>query len=91
MTYLQYKKKGKLNMKLLSVDNGQIFDNSPEYIMDCIKKVGYNTIIERMDDDIREEVHNRMKPLWETETIEFGLVTFIMAYLWKAKSNLIIG
>lgn len=70
-------------MKMLSVDNGQIFDNGPEHIMDCIKKVGYNTIVERMNDDIREIVHDK--------NVNYSQVSFISAYLRKAKTNLIIG
>ncbi len=70
-------------MKNLSVDNGLHFGNEPEFLCDCIKRVGYDTIIFYMDDNIREQVHNK--------NVVYSQLSFIMGYLRLAKHDLIIG
>ena len=70
-------------MKSISVDNGKTLDNYPEFICHCISKVGYDTIINAMDETIREIVHNK--------NVRYSELSFIMAYLRLAKHDLIIG
>jgi len=70
-------------MKNISVDNGLHRDNYPEFIRDCINKVGYDTIINAMNENIREIVHNK--------NVKYSQLSFIMAYLRLAKNDLIIG
>ena len=66
-------------MKLISIDNG-ITHTTPD---EAIKAVGMDTIVNYMDDDTREAVHNELAPCSEIE--------FLSRYLDLAKDDLIIG
>jgi len=70
-------------MKNLSINNNLTKNNEPEFICDCIKKIGYDTIVNNMDDQTREIVHGKNKV--------YSQLSFIMAYLRIAKNDLIIG
>ena len=70
-------------MKKLSVDNGQTFSNYPSFLAAGIEKVGWNTIVNAMGDDIREIVYNR--------DVNMTNVSFLTAYLKLCKNDLVIG
>jgi hypothetical protein len=66
-------------MKRISIDNGTTHTTPDE----AIKAVGMDTIVNYMDDDTREAVHNELAPCSEIE--------FLSRYLELAKDDLIIG
>jgi hypothetical protein len=70
---------GGQNMKRISIDNGNSW-TTPEA---AIATLGLDVIVNYMDDDTREAVHNEIAPCTEVE--------FLAAYLERATDDLIIG
>jgi len=66
-------------MKQISIDNGNSW-TTPEA---AIATLGLDVIVNYMDDDTREAVHNEIAPCTEVE--------FLAAYLERATDDLIIG
>jgi hypothetical protein len=66
-------------MKHISIDNGNSYTTPAK----AIKAVGFDTIVNMMDDDTREAVHNDCAPCTDA--------AFLREYLKRAKDNLIIG
>jgi len=66
-------------MANISVDNGNSYTTPAK----AIKAVGFDTIVNMMDDDTREDVHNKFAPCTDA--------TFLREYLKRAKDDLIIG
>jgi len=66
-------------MKKLSIDNGNSYTTK---FSKAIKKLGWDTIVNFMDDDIREKATN-IAPCTDRE--------FLIYYLKLANDNLIIG
>lgn len=66
-------------MAQISINNGHSY-TTPE---EAIKSSGWEAIVNFMDDDIRETVHNELAPCSEIE--------FLTRYLEIATDDLIIG
>lgn len=66
-------------MKRVSVNNG----NSYCTVQEAINSVDWDVIVNYMDDDTREQVHNELAPCTEEE--------FLARYLELAKEDLVIG
>ena len=63
----------------ISIDNGNTFCEPEE----ALRQVGMETLVEYMDDEIREAVHRELAPCSEVE--------FLMRYLELADENLVVG
>lgn len=68
---------------MISLDNGNTWLTAEEAISEIQERGLWDAIVEMMDDDIRERIHNRLAPCSEVE--------FLEAYLKEAKTPLIIG
>jgi len=66
-------------MKHISIDNGNSW-TTPEA---AIATLGLDVIVNYMDDDTRETVHNELAPCTEVE--------FLREYLKRSSVDLIIG
>jgi len=66
-------------MKKISIDNGNSW-TTPEA---AITTLGLDVIVNHMDDDTRETVHNELAPCTDVE--------FLKLYLEIANDDLIIG
>lgn len=66
-------------MKRISVDNGYHFVDPAE----AIAAMDWDTIVNMMDDETREHVHDEIAPCTELE--------FLVKYLELADDDLIIG
>lgn len=67
----------------ISLDNGMTYQPAAQAWPEIQERGLWDAIVEMMDDDIRERVHNRLAPCSEVE--------FLEAYLKEAKTPLIIG
>ena len=65
--------------KQISIDNGNTFITPAE----VVKDMDWDTIVNAMDDEIREKVHAELAPCTNTE--------FLNRYLELASEDLIIG
>lgn len=68
---------------MISLDNGNTWLTAEEAISEIQERRLWDAIVEMMDDDIRERVHNKLAPCSE--------VKFLEEYLKEAKTPLIIG
>ena len=66
-------------MKGISINNGFSFIEPEE----AVKQMQWNAIVQMMDDDTREKVHDELAPCTELE--------FLIRYLELAPEDLIIG
>ena len=66
-------------MKQISIDNGNSFCTASE----ALEAVSLDTMVNCMDDDARETVHDELAPCTDLE--------FLTRYLELAPDNLIIG
>ena len=66
-------------MKHISIDNGNSW-TTPE---EAIATLGFDVIVNYMDDDTREAVHAELAPCTEVE--------FLREYLKRSPADLIIG
>ena len=67
----------------ISLDNGMTNQSAAQAWPEIQERGLWGAIVEMMDDDIRERVHDRLAPCSEAE--------FLEAYLKEAKTPLIIG
>lgn len=70
-------------MARISIDNGNTFLSAYEAIDSIISMGIWESIVEMMDDDIREKVHAELAPCTEEE--------FLRRYLEISNEDLIIG
>lgn len=70
-------------MKQISLDNGRNYMTAAEAMPEITSRNLWDAIVNMMDDDIRETVHDDMAPCSEQE--------FLEAYLDRAQEDLIIG
>lgn len=66
-------------MKEISIDNGKHFCDPEE----AIKEMDWDVIVQFMDDEMREQVHDEISPCTNLE--------FLKRYLEIAKEDLVIG
>jgi hypothetical protein len=66
-------------MKQISIDNGHSYVTPAE----AIEAMSWDVIVNMMDDDTREAVHNEIAPCTEIE--------FLVRYLEIAPDDLVIG
>lgn len=66
-------------MKRISIDNGHSYITPAE----ALEEISLDTMVEYMDDNTREIVHNELAPCTD--------VAFLRRYLVLAPSDLIIG
>ncbi len=69
-------------MAQISMDNGLTF-HGPEELSELPLGEYWDALVEFMDDDIREQVHEELAPCAEEE--------FLRRYLELAKEDLILG
>lgn len=67
----------------ISLDNGMTYQTAAEAWPEIQERGLWGAIVEMMDDDIRERVHDRLAPCSEAE--------FLAAYLKESRTPLIIG
>ena len=67
----------------ISLDNGMTYQTAAEAWPEIQERGLWEAIVEMMDDDIRERVHDRLAPCSEAE--------FLAEYLKEAKTPQIIG
>ena len=67
----------------ISLDNGMTYQTAAEAWPEIQERGLWETIVEMMDDDIRERIHDGLAPCSE--------VKFLEEYLKEAKTPLIIG
>lgn len=68
---------------MISLDNGNTWLTAEEAISEIQERGLWDAIVEMMDDDIRERIHNRLAPCSEAK--------FLEEYLKEAKTPLVIG
>lgn len=69
-------------MAQISMDNGLTF-HDPEELSELPLGEYWDTLVEFMDDDIREQVHEELAPCTDED--------FLRRYLELAKEDLILG
>lgn len=67
----------------ISLDNGLTFLSAAEAIEEIMRKDLWETVVNYMNDEIRERVHGELGPCSEME--------FLVRYLELAEDNLVIG
>jgi hypothetical protein len=70
-------------MAKISLDNGHIYMTAQEAMPEIAERGLWDAIVNLMDDDTREAVHNELAPCTEAE--------FLARYLELAPYDLIIG
>ena len=70
-------------MAKISLDNGHTYMTATEAMPEITANNLWDAVVNVMDDDIREAVHNEIAPCTEVE--------FLAAYLERATDDLIIG
>jgi hypothetical protein len=70
-------------MKNFSIDNGLTKGNEPEFLTSRLAKTDWDVVVNAMDNNIREVVHNR--------NVKYSNLSFLCAYLRLSKEDLIIG
>lgn len=68
---------------IISLDNGRTWMTADEAMDEINERNLWDTIVEMMDDEIREAVHSDIAPCTEEE--------FLDEYLRRADAGLIIG
>jgi len=70
-------------MKQISIDNGRTYMTAEEAIPEILENKLWPVVVQLMDDDTREQVHNEIAPCTERE--------FLARYLELAPRDLVIG
>lgn len=70
-------------MKHISLDNGRTWMTAEEAMDEINERNLWDVVVEMMDDETREAVHNDIAPCTEAE--------FLAEYLRRAPSDLVIG
>lgn len=70
-------------MKYISLDNGRTYLTAEEAMPEIIERNLWDFIVNMMDDEIRESVHDDFAPCTEAE--------FLGEYLKRANDDLVVG